>query len=343
MRFSSIAALSVAVNMLFISGTAFAKPFEITLQSPYVATHIISEETIPRYISDVEEAAKGSLKISLLMSNTIVKETDAIIAVRDGGLDIGGVRINGFHDYLYPYTSNVIAPFYFNDAEHATRTFCNLYEESPKVKGELDAIAKVLGVVPSTKTAFFSKNAPVRSPADLKGKRVIIDSPARASVVQAWGGIPIEMNSGDFYLGLERGAGDCIWAALTYLSSLKIGEVAKYVVEFPYDYVFIVLSMNWDLYNDLPEGVRKAFDSITMRGFSMAAAADMVRLYKENLELGKSQGCQFITLTEEEKAVFMDLAAPAIAEYWDKVHERLHIDSPEKWTAELKRAAEAAK
>lgn len=74
---------------------------------------------------------------------------------------------------------------------------------------------------------------PVRSIADLKGKRIRSYGTAYPALIEALGATPVSVTTTEAYEALERGILDCTPTGLSYAHGFKYDEVAKYYSAIP--------------------------------------------------------------------------------------------------------------
>lgn len=74
---------------------------------------------------------------------------------------------------------------------------------------------------------------PVASVNDLKGLKMRTAGGGLAREVEALGGVPVSMTSGEVYEGLQRGQIDCVIAPKAWLRQYSLAEVVKFIYDVP--------------------------------------------------------------------------------------------------------------
>jgi TRAP-type C4-dicarboxylate transport system substrate-binding protein len=80
--------------------------------------------------------------------------------------------------------------------------------------------------------SVFACTKPVKTVEDLKGKRIRATG-AAVELVKLAGGVPVSVTLPETVSLLQRGGVDCHYGVPEWLKSFSIGEVAKYVVDYP--------------------------------------------------------------------------------------------------------------
>ena len=104
---------------------------------------------------------------------------------------------------------------------------------------------------------------PVKSMADLAGKRIRSYGFAYPALIEAMGATPVSITTADTYEALERSIIDCTPIGPALARGWKYDEVAKYYVDMPIGASFgHLLAMNLDSYNGLDDETRAVVDQL---------------------------------------------------------------------------------
>lgn len=116
-----------------------------------------------------DKAADGRVKITLFGSGTLASSTDVVDMVEGGGVDIGWVY-TGFFGNQYPLTEvTTLVLEGFETCEATTEALWDLYEETPELQEEWGDY-KLLTLYTNPANMIMTKDAPVNSLADMKGR-----------------------------------------------------------------------------------------------------------------------------------------------------------------------------
>ncbi len=324
------------VSAFLLAGTAMAET-EMTMQSLYLPNQTQQKEIVIPWAEDIKSATKGEVVINVFPNRSITKDT--ISAIKNGSLDIGGYTPSTFAKDN-PYGTLLSLPGLLKDAKHGAAMSYALYERVPEFKAEVEAIGVPLAMWSATHVAMTSVNEPIRTPDDVKGKKILTLSPAFSTIIKAWGGVPVVVSSSDVYMGLQRGMGDAILCALPAQAGMKTMEVTKYLTLLPASLSSNIFTMNRDTWNELSDEERAYISSVSGRKLADRLANSLVADAEKVLQRFRDAGVQEVVLTPEELQKFIDLAKQTIETDWAKIEIKGHdtrevIDMYYKLAAEV--------
>lgn len=330
--------LALAASLLLPAPARAADVFEYNFQSTYAGPHVLNLHDYQPWIKELEAKSNGRLKLHFFMNGALVKTEEATPSIMNGNLDIGGCGPQ-YTDSLFPHTLAFTVPHIAADSVQSSALFWKAYEEIPEVKAEWDKVGKVLTIWGSDRSGFFCPKDPVFSPADMRGKRVLIWSGGQVDQVKAWGGIPVQVSSNDTYMALQRGMGDMFFGPLPTGVAYKLMEVSKHITIIPANSIYIANVMNWDCWNELPEDLQNLLMEGQGKEGSIRAGALLYQYTNKDLETMKAAGCTIHTLTPEQYQAFKDADREVTMDWWNKDLKRLGVADP---AMEIKRAYDMA-
>lgn len=161
---------------------------------------------------------------------------------------------------------------------------------------------------------------PIRKPEDLKGLKIrTMENPVHLAAFRHFGANPTPMAFGEVFTALQQGTIDGQENPLANIDAMKFYEVQKYLTLTGHFYDVTGFMINLDLYNSLPEDIRKAVDesaAIAVKAQRQYSIEDDERFLKEFKEKGTME---IIELTDEEKAAFKQAGMPTYDEMADKI------------------------
>lgn len=308
--------LAAAAAALFACPAAWAADnLELSFQSVYAPAQTQNVEILVPWAEAFEQKSGGSLIVHFFPVSAIVDINEAGHAIQSGMLDMGVWGGATFpKDTPYGYMINL--PFLTRNSRHGTALLNTLYETVPEFKQDTDNMGVPLAMWTSASFGISSVNAPVRSPADIRGKRVLIISASDSVSIEAWGGIPVFVTPSDVYVGLQRGMGEMFYTAIPFQKGLRIMEVAKYITPLPSTANEMVMAINRDLYEDLSDEHKNLLHAETGRALSERIAANLDADVVNCLKLFEEAGAQVINLTPEEMDAFFTGLRATIDSYW---------------------------
>ena len=198
----------------------------VTLQLP--EKHSLGQNWLA-FKKIVEERSGGELKIQLFPSAQLYKDKQVPEAVGSGAIEAGSAFLGRFAGSV-PAVEVINVPFLF-DTEAKLRTATKSGSEIRKI---LDAAviketgAKVLWWQAFGRNIYLSKDKPIRTPADLKGKKVRTYGKILGWTVQALGGAPTLMSGSKQFLAYQQGAVDVGMTGAATIESRKLYEVMNH-------------------------------------------------------------------------------------------------------------------
>ena len=308
--------LASAMALVLTSAPVWAAgEIELSFQSVYAPAQTQNIEILVPWAEAFEQKSGGSLIVHFFPVSSIVDVNEAGHAIQSGMLDMGVWSGATFpRDTPYGYMFNL--PFLTKNSRHGTAVLNTLYETVPECKQDTDSVGVPLAMWSSASFGISSVNIPVRSPADIKGRRVLISSASDSVAVEAWGGIPVFVTPSDVYVGLQRGMGEMFYTAIPFQKGLRLMEVAKYITPLPSTANQMVLAINRDLYEDLSEEQKQLLHAETGRALSERIAENLDADVENCLKLFEEAGAQVVNLTPEELEAFLDGLRTSIDGYW---------------------------
>ncbi len=189
---------------------------------------------MPEIIKNIEKETNGAVKWKLIPGGQIADGKGTFAAVKDGLMQ-GGLGI-------VTYTPNTIPSLYaiystvilgHNDVVAASGAALEvMYLRCPSCLEEFRRNNSVpLGGWTSS-AYLLACTSPVKSPSDLKGKRVRATA-GNAELMRAAGGVPVNATLVEAVGLLQRGGIDCQHGVADWLKTFGYADFAKYVADQP--------------------------------------------------------------------------------------------------------------
>jgi TRAP-type C4-dicarboxylate transport system substrate-binding protein len=250
---------------------------------------------------------------------TLYKWQDSLNGLKIGLSDIGWVGSLWESSRLPLQNITYDLPFITDDLSSLLSVMNDLHHDIPAMQRSwLDNDLKFLAAT-GTDTYHLVTNFPIRTLADLKGKKIL--APGAASIwLEGTGATAVNGALTTYYTQLKTGVAD---GALTILSGaypFRLHEVAKYVTLVGIGAQFVgALAANIEVWDHLPIPVQEIFVEVAL-DYSRLSAEAADKRYKESLEALKNEGAIFYTLPLVEKEKWMN-SLPPLALNWVDRHE----------------------
>jgi len=293
------------------------KPIELSLSHFFPGTHYVEVEQIPAWISDIEAATDGRVKITVYAAGTLLKGPETYDGVVRGVADIGMQPPQWSPGRFPAWTVFELPGLYLPNPEVAAKV---TWEAFKSIDALTPPDSKMLYAFSTGPGAVYSKN-PVRTLEDLKGMEVYATG-ATADIAKAWGAIPVGGDRSEVYLSLQKGIidGD-ISGPPEVLLGYREAEVIDYITLLEgqagipgfYNKSFLVF-MNLDKWNALPPDIQEAFDTVNSEWAGKAGKIWAAHM-QEGLDFATECGVEFIEISPEELDRWMEPILPLRDQY----------------------------
>lgn len=238
------------------------------------------------FMDAVNSEAKGMVEIELFASGALGRDLlQQPQLVLDGTADIAYV-VPGLTRELFPDNAVVELPGLFNNMREATLVFTRLVAANA-LKGYENYF--VVGAYVTEPETVHSRT-PIRSLADLKGKRIRANNPGQTAALSKLDALPILMPVNKIAEALGGGALDAAVVSTSPLHDFGIRRVANYHYLLPTSGAPLMVLMSRKVFENLPPSARDV-----IRKFSGVWAAE-----------------RFIeTFDKAERAIMVELRADA--------------------------------
>ena len=297
---------AMAVSMALVSA-AQAAPLEMNFQSNWGSAQKQNADAIEPWAKSFAEKSGGDMVMHMFYVGGIVEATASAEALKSGMLDAAAWSIQD--PTKMPYMQLTSIPYLAKDQAHAYRVLTKIMENVPELKAEIDSVGVLLSTSSSAPYMIASRDIPVRSPADIKGKRVLSASPSFGDFIEAWGGIPVTVTPGDIYIGLQRGMGEMFLCGVSCIKGFRVQEICKYLTDLGMaSSAIFSFSINRDLFEkDMTQAQRDLTLELSRdlgKNVLDSFLNDVANAYKEF----EAAGCQVIRTDEEEMNQFAEQA-----------------------------------
>lgn len=228
-----------------------------TLQVGHVVTtdhsyHLALEE----FAKQAKEKSDGRLNIEIFPSAQLGNERDLVEGMTMGTIDMALSNSGNLAAFTGAYQVFDL-PFLFRDLEHAHKV----------LDGEIgqNALAALqeIGIkgLANWENGFFStwnSKKSIKNAVDFKGLKLRAnDNPIHIDSYNELGVSAITMGWSEVYTAIQNGTVDGVSVSIPSMYTANIQEVAPYISTSSEFYVTVVLMINQDLYNSLPEDLQK--------------------------------------------------------------------------------------
>ncbi|MCC2596517.1 TRAP transporter substrate-binding protein DctP [Pusillimonas sp. MFBS29] len=263
----------------------------------------------------VEKISDKQIKVEIYDSAQLYKGSEVPQAVAAGAIDMGLVLIDEYAGTL-PATGLFSVAFLFPNYEVLAKAASG---DSP-IRKEIDEMirktgTRVLWWQDYGPVQLLSKGAPLKSPEDMKGKKVRVLGKPSGDFINAVGGIPVKIGGSEQFIAYQRGTVDVGMTGTTAIQSRKLFEVMDYVTITNHAQTEFLIVINDKLWDSLSDQ-EKEWVGTAARSAEEAIRADTKSDNLKSEEFIRSETkMEVVQLTPEQVKAWQTAAAPAVDAY----------------------------
>ena len=302
----SLAVLAAA--SVFLAGTALAEPISIKF------SHVVAQDTPKGLAAEffkkrAEELTQGKVKVEVYPNSQLYKDKEEMEALQLGAVQMLAPSLAKFGPLGVKEFEVFDLPFIFNDYDDLHKV-----TKGPAGKALLDKLAPkgILGLAYwDNGFKSFSANSPMKTPADLKGKKFRIqNSKVLEEQMRTIKAIPQMLAFSEVYQALQTGVVDGTENPISNFYTQKMHEVQKYMTITDHGYLGYAVIVNKKFWEGLPADIRTQLETALVEATDYANTIAM-DMNKKDLESVKASGkTEVTTLTPEERAAFKAAMLP---------------------------------
>lgn len=287
----------------------------------WTAAMTVSETTINYMIVEkfkelIEEQSGGKITLDIYTGGQLGGDNEMFQGCRDGSIDIITSMSSGLVDFV-PEEGIFDLPNLFPNVETMRAVLQGDFMDTMNTYNKAGGFM-VLGYSDAGFRQLTS-NKEIRSVEDFEGLKLrTMNNQYHLAYWEALGANPIPMDFNEVYMGLQQNTIDGEENPYMNIVGNNFQEVQKYIVETNHLGHIIIVCMNNDLYESLPENVRTMVDDCMAQAieYGNEKADESIAQYKQTC---LDAGCEIITLSEEDLAQMQEAASVV----YDMVRENL--------------------
>jgi TRAP-type C4-dicarboxylate transport system substrate-binding protein len=249
--------ISCALFGLFATAAAHSADHTLTISSWAPPTHGLNAQMWPNLIQMIEEATDG--KVTAEIKYGLAPPPAQMDLVMDGAADMT-VIFHGYQPGRFTATKLIELPGYEGNAEAASVAYWRVHEKHLAAANEHRGV-KLIGLHTHGPAQLHS-DTKLGSLEDISGLKVRVPGGVGSKVIEALGGIGIQVPAPKVYETLASKSADGVVMPFESRGGFKLTEVAKNVYEVPgglYRGSFAFLMSN-EAFANLPDDIQQALD-----------------------------------------------------------------------------------
>ena len=304
---------TVTISAALLVSPAFAEPIAIKF-SHVVAVDTPKGQAAEFFKKRAEELTQGKVKIEVYPNSQLYKDKEELEALQLGSVQMLAPSLAKFGPLGVKEFEVFDLPFIFHNYNDLHKVTTGTVGQQLLAKLEPKGIKGLAYWDNGFKS--FSANTPIKTPEDLKGKKLRIQSSkVLEAQMQAIKAIPQVMPFSEVYQALQTGVVDGTENPISNFYTQKMHEVQKYLAISDHGYLGYAVIVNKKFWEELPADIRGQLET------AMKEATDYAnKIAKdkndEDLAAVKASGKTEITvLTDAERKAFRTAMLP--------VHEKM--------------------
>ncbi|MCU9837000.1 TRAP transporter substrate-binding protein DctP [Ruegeria sp. WL0004] len=304
--------LGTALGLTLMATTASAtEKMRISLQLP-LKSHL--GQNLQLFEKEVEARTGGAIDVEIYDSATLYKDKEVPAAVGSGAIEAGVASLTRYVGDA-PVVDVFYMPFLFNSEDKVRAAVA---EGSP-IRTAIEAeVAKTGGQILFWQAyggaVMLSQGGPIKTPEDLKGKKVRVFGKTLGDFVTAAGGAPTLVSGSEQYLAYQRGTVDVGMTGVSGVKSRKLWEVMDTITVTNHADIEFVVVVNTDWWNGLSPEIQGQ-----IREAANVAQEDvrnrMSEIEAEAYAAAKENGMTVVELSDGDLAAWKAVAQPVYDAY----------------------------
>ncbi len=296
-----MASLACAALLLALAPAAAARDYQAATFLP--PSHLLTAGPLIEWSKDISAATNGRLRFNVHAGGALLGPTTMMAGLGEDVAQIGFVAAS-YYPKDFPKT-NTIDDLSFIHTEPLSLAFAftEFVMATPEIRKEWEDNNLVFIAGMSTPPYQLFCRSEMRTAADLRGKKVRTPNAVLTRWAQAVGVIPINAPFSEIYIGLERGALDCAAADNTTLTSARLLEVTRHVMELDLGSYFLgsPWSLSRSFWKELSAEDRQILLDVTARSL-VRLQLTYARSLQSSVDQAKAAGVTFTAASDELEA-----------------------------------------
>lgn len=261
----------------------------------------------------IHEKSDGQITIDVFEFGGLGTEVDQVQQLQQGAVEFAIVS-PGFTGGMVEEGQLFALQFLFPDDLETTQEILNTSEALNVHLAELYEAQNIKPLAFFTEGAMqWTGNRELRSPDDFNGFQMRTqESPLIMDSYRAYGADPTPLSWGDLYQGLDTGVVDGQENPIFFIADASFHEVQSHLTVSNHNNYVAMTTVNPTFYDSLPDEVRALIDETVeeMQSRAFELQAEMNESYLDRITDDTDNPTEIISLTEEEREAFRELAIP---------------------------------
>jgi TRAP-type transport system periplasmic protein len=289
-------------------------PIKLRLSHHAPETHPIMKNVFIPWIDEVKKVSNGKLIIERYMGGTLHGPRDGFKACATDITDItAGYTI--WQPTSFDLEHVIALPFAFDNPMTATIVGTELY---PKyLKKEYENMGVYLASYLMTTPHNIISKRPIRTLADLKGKKLSCPAGPQSEMLKLLGAVPVGLPTPEIYPAFQRGLVDGTFQTSADMINWKTWELGKFHLTLNLTVSTLPHCMNRKTFDNLPPDLKKVL-YVMLQVLAWENAAHYIWSTDEALSTMKKAGIEMVTIPASAAGKWREPVEPLWAEFIKK-------------------------
>ena len=304
------------ISRLLVGLFAGAISLAAYAQQPIVIkfSHVVAKDTpkglaAEHFAKKAEELTKGKVKVEVYANSTLYKDKEEMEALQLGAVQMLAPSLAKFGPLGVKEFEVFDLPYIFDDYNDLHKVTQGPVGQQLLSKLEPKGIRGLSYWDNGFKS--FSLNSPIKVPADLKGKKMRIQSSkVLEEQMRALGALPQVMAFSEVYQALQTGVVDGTENPISNLYTQKMHEVQKHLTLTDHGYLGYAVIVNKKFWDGLPADVRGQLETAMKESSVYANKIAKEQNDKDLVAVKQSGKTTVYAPTKEERMAFKKVLVP---------------------------------
>lgn len=283
----------------------------ISLQLP-LTSHL--GQNLVLFEKEVEKRTDGAIDVEIYDSASLYKDKEVPAAVGSGAIESGVASLTRYVGDA-PVVDVFYMPFLFNSEDKVRAAVAEGSVIRDTIEAEIEKTGgQVLYWQAYGGAIMLSNGEPIKTPADLEGKKVRVFGKTLGDFVSAAGGAPTLISGSEQYLAYQRGTVDVGMTGVSGVKSRKLWEVMDTITVTNHADIEFVVVVNNDWWSGLSDE-----NKTHIKEAAAVAQEDvrnrMVEIEAEAYAEAKANGMTIVDISDDDLAAWLDVAQPVYDAY----------------------------
>ncbi len=276
------------------------------------------------FAEKIAEATDGRITVEYLPDGQMGGDSELIQSLQMGNLEMAMYNSSMYTTYDEDF--NILElPYVFTDLEKKYALLDGELGDALKERAIAANGTEIVAFLEGTPRCISNNTRPIKTVDDMAGvKTRVIEADVNLAVYEAWGGTPVPMAFTEVYTALQQGTLDGVDTSPCYVATGKLNEVNKYFTLTDHQSVTLVVAINKEFIDSLPEDLQQILRDVAYETLSVEQRQIIADANAGYIEDMKAAGMEEYVQTEAEKQTFIDASQPVIEKYRDIISPELY-------------------